>query len=333
MLTEWLRLRQPSPFGGRGAAPKQKTPMSVTSVSAPATVTGGTRLWGSLGAVYLLWGSTYLFIHFMTERMPPLYMASMRYLVAGSLLYGYARLTGAPRPTVGHWRATAIIGFFLLTVANGALTLGLQYIPTGMGALLGGLLPVFILLLNWLSFSQVRPSNLALAGVLIGVSGIYLLIKPDRLLSAGGVHANVIGASLVAAGNLSWAVGTLLTPRLRLPAPSLSSGMQMLCGGGFLLIISLVTEPVTLFSLVQAPPKALGAMLYLIVFGSIIGFSAYAWLARNAPPTLLATYAFVNPIVAVLLGVTFAGEVFSARSLLGAGVALLGVTLMTLGRK
>lgn len=305
----------------------------IASNPTPAYVTSGTRLWASLAAVYILWGSTYLFIHFMTEQMPPFYMASWRYIVAGSLLYGYARLTGTERPTITHWRSTAIIGFFLLTVANGALTLGLQYIPTGVGALLGGLLPIFLLLLNWISFGRVRPNTLSLLGVAVGFTGIYLLIQPDRIIGTGGANANLIGTALVAGGNLSWAVGTLLTPRLRQPNQALASGMQMLAGGIFLLLISLATEPVHVFSLLDAPMKALASMGYLVVFGSIIGFSSYAWLARNAPPALLATYAFVNPVVAVGLGVTFAGEVFSTRSLLGAGIALIGVTLMTLGRR
>lgn len=307
--------------------------MAISIVSAPTPVTSGTRLWLSLGAVYILWGSTYLFIHFMTEKMPPLYMASVRYLVAGSILYAYARLTGTERPTVVHWKSTAVIGFFLLTVANGALTMALQYIPSGVGALLGGLLPIFLLLLNWVSFSQVRPKKLSLIGVAVGFTGIYLLIKPDQSVGTASAHANLIGTALVAVGNLSWAVGTLLTPRLSQPNQTLASGMQMLMGGLLLMTVSLASEPVHILSITDAPQKALGSMLYLIIFGSIIGFSAYAWLARNAPPALLATYAFVNPIIAVLLGVTFAGEVFSARSLLGAGVALVGVTLMTLGRK
>lgn len=291
------------------------------------------RLWSALGSVYLLWGSTYLFIHFMTERMPPLYMASVRYLIAGGLLYGFARLTGAERPTRQHWQSTALIGFLLLTVANGALTLALQYIPTGMAALLGGLLPIFLLLLNWGAFGRVRPTPMALLGVAVGVCGIYLLIKPDRLVSAGGLNANVIGTALVAVGNLSWAVGTLYTPRLPQPPQTLASGMQMLTGGLFLLLISLATEPVGLLSIVHAPPKAVGSMLYLVVFGSVIGFSSYAWLARNAPPALVATYAFVNPVVAVTLGILFAHEAFTTRSVIGAVVALISVVLLTLGRK
>ncbi|MBO0929443.1 EamA family transporter [Fibrella aquatilis] len=306
------------------------SPTLPPSVSPPLN---RTRLWSALGAVYILWGSTYLFIHFMTEQMPPLYMASVRYIVAGGILYSAARLMGTARATRAEWGSTAIIGFLLLTVANGCLTMAIQYIPSGMAALLGGLLPIYLLLLNWVSFGKKRPSVLAGIGLVLGLVGIYLLIAPEKLVSAGGLHANLVGTGLVALGNFSWAIGTLLTPRLSQPHQTLASGMQMLCGGAILFIISLVLEPVTPWSILSAPPKALWSMLYLVIFGSIIGFSAYAWLARNAPPTLLSTYAFVNPVVALLLGITFAGEVFSVQSLAGAAVALLGVVFITLGRK
>ncbi|WP_020602484.1 EamA family transporter [Spirosoma spitsbergense] len=303
------------------------SPVSTTPV--PNRVT----LWAALLSVYILWGSTYLFIHFMTERMPPLYMASIRYIIAGTLLYSYARLTGTPRATRVQWKSAGIIGVLLLTIANGCLTAGIQYIPTGMAALLGGLLPVFLLSLNWVSFGKQRPTNLALAGLVLGLVGIYFLIKPDKLHGAGGIHANLIGTGLIAFGNLSWAVGTLLTPRLTLPSGILSSGIQMLVGGFVLLLFSLAVEPVVPWSIVYAPTKALGAVLYLVIFGSIIGFSSYSWLARNAPPQLLSTYAFVNPVVAVMLGTLFAGEVFSSQSFMGAAIALVGVVLITLGKE
>ena len=290
-------------------------------------------LWSALISVYLLWGSTYLFIHFMTERMPPLYMASVRYILAGALLYGYARLTGTPAATRVQWRSAGIVGILLLTIANGCLTVALQHIPTGVAALLGGLLPVFIITLNWVSFGRQRPTNMALTGLVIGLIGIYFLIKPDKLQGAGGIHHNLIGAGLVTFGNFSWAIGTLLAPRVSLPSATLSSGIQMLVGGFVLLLISLCIEPVSPWSLLDAPAKAVGSMIYLVIFGSIIGFSSYAWLARNASPQLLSTYAFVNPVVAMLLGATFAGEIFSSQSLLGALVALAGVVLITLGRK
>ena len=221
----------------------------------------------------------------------------------------------------------------LLTIANGCLTLGIQYIPTGVAALLGGLLPVYLLSLNWVSFGKQRPSNMALVGLVLGLTGIYFLIKPDKLQGTGGVHANLIGTGLVAVGNFSWAIGTLMAPRVSLPSGTISSGIQMLVGGVVLLVISLAVEPVTPWSLIDAPTKAIGSMIYLVIFGSIVGFSSYAWLARNAPPQLLSTYAFVNPVVAMLLGALFAGEIFSSQSLLGAVIALVGVVLITLGKK
>lgn len=291
------------------------------------------KLWSALTSVYILWGSTYLFIHFMTEQMPPLYMASMRYLTSGTLMYVFARLTGTPRPTRAEWQSAGVIGVLLLTISNGFLTVGLQYIPTGIAAMLGGLMPVFLLSLNWVSFGRQRPSNLALVGLLVGIAGVYFLIKPDKIQNAGGMDANLIGAALVTFGNFSWAVGTLMTPRVTLPSGTISSAIQMLVGGGVLMTASLFVEPVTPLSILQAPPMAIGSMFYLVVFGSIIGFSSYSWLARNAPPQLLSTYAFVNPVVAMLLGSVFAGEIFTSQSLIGAIIALVGVLLITLGRK
>lgn len=293
-----------------------------------------TTLWLALIAVYILWGSTYLFVHFMTERMPPLYMAAVRFLTAGTLLYAYARLTGASRPTLTNWRATGIIGLLLLGVANGAVTLALQYLPTGLTALLVATLPVFLLTFNWIGFSHSRPTNLALLGLGLGLVGVFLLLPPGSLRTTGGVSDTLVGLGLTMVANVAWALGTLLTPRLRVPSsPALSSGMQMLTAGLALFLTALLTEPVSWLSLTQAPEKALYSLAYLVVFGSIIGFSSFSWLARNAPPTLVSTYAYVNPVVALLLGAFFAGEVVTAQSLLGAAVIVSGVVLITMGKE
>ncbi|TAE28865.1 MAG: EamA family transporter [Cytophagales bacterium] len=304
-----------------------------TVVQAPPQSPKRLTLWLALASVYILWGSTYLFIHFMTEHMPPLYMASMRFLVAGGLLYGYARLTGAPRPTWTHVRSAGLVGLLLLGLANGSVTVAVHYIPTGVAAMIAALVPVFLLSLNWVTFAKTRPSNLALAGLLLGLLGVYLLIKPDKFQSANTASNNLIGGLLVLLADVAWAVGTLLSPRLPLPSPFLSSGIQMLVAALALFLVSMATEPVTPLSILNAPPEALGAMAYLVVFGSIIGFSSYAWLARNAPPALVSTYAYVNPVIAMLLGTLFAGEVFRSQSLIGAGIVVAGVVLITLGRK
>ncbi|WP_460914837.1 EamA family transporter [Spirosoma areae] len=307
----------------------------MQAISPPVSaIPNRTTLWAALITVYILWGSTYLFVHFMTEQMPPLYMAGIRFLVAGTLLYSYARLTGAPRPTAGNWRASALLGFLFLSIANGAVATALHYLPTGLTALLVAMLPVFVLSFNWRFFARSRPTNLALLGSLLGLAGIFVLFQPGRVVLPGGTHALFAGFGLAMVANIAWAFGTLLTPRVDSPAsPALSSGMQMLTGGGLLFLVGLLTEPVALFSIAQAPTKAFYSLAYLVVFGSIIGYSAFSWLARNAPPALVSTYAYVNPVVAMLLGAAFAGEVISAQSLIGASVIIAGVVLITIGKE
>ncbi len=301
----------------------------TNTITPPNRVT----LWAALIAVYLLWGSTYLFVHFMTEQMPPLYMASVRFLIAGALLYTYARLTGTPNPRPDEWLGAGIAGGLLLTVANGCMVLTLQYTASGMAALLAATFPVFLLTMNWIGFARARPTNLALLGLALGLVGVFFLIKPDKLTGPVSDHNNLIGAGLIMLCNIGWGLGTLLSPRLTMPAPRISSGCQMLVGGAMLFVISLVFEQTTPLTIMQAPPKALGSLVYLVLFGSIVGFSAYVWLARNAPPQLVSTYAYVNPVVAVFLGSAFAGETLTGQMLVGAGIVLAGVVLITVGKK
>ncbi|GAB3903485.1 drug/metabolite exporter YedA [Larkinella knui] len=289
-------------------------------------------LWLALGSVYTLWGSTYLFIHFMTEKMPPLYMASLRLSTAGLLLFLYARITGTPVPAPKQWISAGIIGVLLLTIANGCMSLALQYIPSSIAALLAALVPLFIILLNWVSFGHIRPTNLSLAGLVLGLMGVSLLVQPTGM-GVSPTNTLWLGVGLIMIANVSWAVGTLLSSRLTLPPQLISSAIQMLVGGLVLLLISLLTENVNLTSIGHAPVEAIGSLVYLIIFGSIIGFSSFAWLARNASPQLVSTYAYINPVVAMLLGWAFAGETLTSASILAALVILSGVVLITLGRK
>lgn len=289
-------------------------------------------LWLALASVYVLWGSTYLFIHFMTERMPPLYMASLRLSTAGLILYLYARLTGTPAPSLKQWASAGLIGVLLLTIANGSMSVALQYVPTSIAALLAATVPLFIILFNWISFGHTRPTNLSLAGLLVGLLGVSLLVQPaDPGVSATG--GTWLGIGLIMLANISWAVGTLLSGKLSLPSQLISSAVQMLVGGLVLFLFSMFTENVSPTSIGDAPVKAIGSLIYLIIFGSIIGFSSFAWLARNASPQLVSTYAYVNPVVAMLLGWAFAGEALTGSSILAALVILAGVVLITLGRK
>ncbi|RRB07226.1 EamA family transporter [Larkinella rosea] len=290
------------------------------------------KLWSALISVYILWGSTFLFVHFMTEKMPPLYMASIRLSTAGLILYLYARFTGTPVPARKQWISAGIIGFLLLTIANGSTSMALQYVPSSIAALLAALVPLFIILFNWISFNHKRPSNLSLAGLAVGLVGVSLLIQPTDA-NVSSMHNTWIGIGLIMVANVAWAIGTLLSARLHLPSQLISSAIQMLIGGGVLFLFSMLTENVSLDSISNAPTKAIGALIYLIIFGSIIGFSSFAWLARNASPSLVSTYAYVNPVVAMILGWALAGESLTINSVMAALIILSGVILITMGRK
>jgi drug/metabolite transporter (DMT)-like permease len=286
-----------------------------------------------LFVVYSIWGSAHLVNQVMVRQMPPLYMASLRYLTAGTLLYLFARLSGTPRPTWQHWKASAQVGLLLLTIANGALVIALRHLPTSMTALLGGSLPLFILLLNWFGFARERPNQLAITGLIIGVAGLYLLVVPTWATEVDYKLPFFLSIFLLVISNLSWAYGVLLAARLPLPSQLLACSMQMLVGGSSLLVCSLVVEQTTLVTLLIAPPESLWAMLYLILIGSIVGYTLYVWLARNASPRLIASFGFMGPVVGVGLGVIVAHEALNLLTIVGGLLALAGSYLLQRGKQ
>jgi drug/metabolite transporter (DMT)-like permease len=279
----------------------------------------------ALGAVYLIWGSTYLAIRFAIETIPPFLMAATRYLTAGALLYGWARLRGAPRPTLIHWRSAAIIGAFLLLVGNGGVVWAEQHVDSGLAALLISTEPLWIVLLVWQRTGRKRPDWRVMTGLALGFAGLVLLMRP----SASG-SVSLIGAAALVAASLSWAWGSLYGQRAPLPSsPLATTGMQMLAGGGWLLLASTLAGEPGRFTLAAVSMKSLLSVGYLIVFGAIVAFTAYVWLMRVAPPVLVSTYAYVNPVVAVVLGWLFAGEPLTGKTLGAAAVILTGVALIT----
>jgi drug/metabolite transporter (DMT)-like permease len=291
------------------------------------------RLYGILIVVYAIWGSAHFVNKVMVEQMPPLYMAALRYLSAGTLLYFVARLTGTPRPTWQHWKASAKVGVLLLTVANGTLVLALRYLPTSVSALLGGSLPIFILLLNWMSFARERPNRPALVGLLIGLAGVYLLVIPTCTTEVEYKFAAFASVLLLLISNLSWAYGVLLAPRLPLPAQLIACSMQMLVGGSSLLLCSFLAEYTSPATLLATPLTSLWAMGYLIFIGSMVGYTLYVWLARNASPKLIASFGFMGPVMGVTLGVTVANEALQAVTVAGGLLALVGSYLLQRGKE
>lgn len=278
----------------------------------------------ALGLVYVLWGSTYLAIHFAVESLPPFGMAAARFLLAGSLLYAWARIRGASRPSLIHWRTSAVVGLLLLLVANGSVVWSEQHIPSALTALLVSTVPLFMALIEWMRGGD-RPSWPVALGLLVGFAGVALLVDPTG--AAGGSVA-LVPALLTTAASVAWAAGSLYGRTAPShPSPLLGSAMQMLAGGAGLAILSVATGENVSFA--AASRTSIGALLYLVVFGSLAGFTAYSWLMRNVRPTLASTYAYVNPVVAVLLGWALAGEAIGPRTIVASALIIGAVGLIT----
>lgn len=284
-------------------------------------------LLAAFAAVYLIWGSTYLAIRYAIETLPPFLMAAARFLAAGGVLYAWVRLRGTPAPTRVHWRSALIVGALLLLVGNGAVVWAEHRVSSGVAALLVAVEPIWIVLLAWLRPGGTRPAARTWAGVALGLAGLVLLVGPADL--AGG-RVDALGAGLVLVGTLGWAAGSLYGQRAPFPAsPFLATAMQMLAGGALMLLAGLVTGEAGRLDPSAWSARSLGALLYLAVFGSLVAFTAYVWLLRVESPSRVATYAYVNPLVAVLLGWAVAGEPLTPRVLAAAAVIVGAVVLIT----
>ncbi|MEX0894009.1 MAG: drug/metabolite exporter YedA [Gemmatimonadota bacterium] len=295
----------------------------------PETPPARWRLLAAFAAVYLIWGSTYLAIRIAIETLPPFLMAAVRFACAGLILYAWARLRGAPRPTPAAWRATGIIGGLLLLGGNGSVVWAEQTVPSGIAALMVAGVPLWMVLFDWLAPGGTRPAARTMVGLLLGLAGLAILVGPSALRGVGPV--NPVGAAVLMIGSVSWAAGSIYARHARLPdRPLLTTGMQMLVGALLLAVASvLLGEPANVAWGSISPRSAL-ALLYLVVFGAIVAYSAYVWLLRNATAARVSTYAFVNPLVAVLLGWGFANEPLTPQTLAAAAVIVAGVALITL---
>ena len=288
-----------------------------------------TRLQLVLGflCIYILWGSTYLAIRYGVATIPPFLMGGVRFLIAGTLLYGWSRFRGGARPDRHHWKNAAIIGTLLLVVGNGAVSWAEQRVDSGMTSLLVATVPLWLVLAE--VFQGRRPAWLQWLGVAVGLVGVAVLVVPNSETPSASVDRG--GAAVLMIGSLSWTVGSLFSRTARLAAPaSMASGMQMLCGGAFMMTVSFLRGEWATVQLSAISGKSILALFYLIVFGSIIGFSTYMWLMKVARPAAVGTYAYVNPLVAVLLGVMVAGEKLPPSATLAMVLILASVVLVSL---
>jgi drug/metabolite transporter (DMT)-like permease len=285
----------------------------------------------AFASIYLVWGSTYLAIRYAIETIPPFIMGGTRFLVSGAMLYVWARYRGAPRPTRLHWRNAVIAGAFLLLGGNGAVVWAEQWVPSGLTALLVSILPFWLVIIEWVRPPRRRPSGLVLVGLVLGFIGIIVLVGPGNIGGQGDIRP--IGALVLILGSLSWAIGSFWSRDAELPQSGLlTTGMEMLGGGVLLLIVGALSgEPSDLDINSVSKESAVG-LLYLITFGSLIGFTSYIWLLDKVSPARLGTYAYVHPVVAVLLGWAIAGESLSIRTGVAAVIVICAVALITSAR-
>ena len=303
---------------------------ATKSASSPETVSPNPLLLlGAFLTVYVIWGSTYLGIRLAIASIPPFFMAGTRYLAAGGAMFLFAWFRGAKMPSLVEWREAMIVGGCLLLVGNGGVTFAEQYVPSGTAALLIATVPVFLTVFAWLSRLGPRPSGVVVLALLLGLFGVSILARP-------GVHSSVsdqynwyvgIAALLIAA--VVWAGGSLYSRKATRPASAIVGvGIQMICGGALLLLVSISTGEAGRVDLGRVTGESFVAWLYLVVIGAIIAFTAYIWLTRVISPALLGTYAFVNPVVAVLLGWAIAGETLDSRTISGASVIVVAVVII-----
>ena len=277
--------------------------------------------------LYVVWGSTYLAIRFGLESIPPFLMSGLRYSLAGAILFAAAKAMGAPRIAARDLVPAFTCGALLLLCGNGGVVWAEQRISSGLAALLIATEPLFIVLLQALPPERHVPGGRALAGVALGLLGVALLLSPARL---GGERVDLLGAAVVLFAAFTWALGSLFARRFT-PArsPLQATALQMLAGGALLLALSAAVGEWARFSPAHVSARSWAALIYLMVFGSLLGFTVYVWLLRTASPALVSTYAFVNPVVAMFLGWLLAAEPVSLRTLLAAAVIVGAVVLMT----
>jgi drug/metabolite transporter (DMT)-like permease len=279
-------------------------------------------------AVYLIWGSTYVAIRFAIDTLPPFLMAGMRYLAAGAVLLAWGLRDGA-RPTLHHWREALLLGAFFFLGGNGAVVWAEQRVPSGIASLLIATMPLWVVLLDWLRPGGTRPHSLVAAGVVLGFGGLLLLMSRSE---ADSTRIDVAGAVVLVGGAFSWAIGSLYALHADLPRSlPLASGMEMLAGGVLLTLAGSAGGEFGAVRLDAIAARSVLAFAYLVVFGSIVAFSAFRYLVDVASPSRVSTYAYVNPVVAVVLGWLLAGESISARTLAGAAVIVGAVAMVTAG--
>ena len=285
----------------------------------------GARVWAALLVVYAVWGSTYLGIELAVRTLPPFLMLAARFLIAGTLLYVWVAVRDRRLlrpPSLHEWRAALVVGGALLLIGNGTVAWAEDRgVETGTAALIIASVPLWLALLDRVLYGQ-RLGLAIVAGLVVGFGGVALLVAP------GGGGSDRVGELSLIGSALAWALGSLYSRRAPSPSPLLGAAMQMLAGGALLVVFGLAVGEGGELRASEVSAASLGGLAYLVVFGSLLGFTAYIWLLRTAPTSLVSTYAYVNPVVAVLLGSVVLDEALSWRVVAGGGIVIAAVALI-----
>jgi drug/metabolite transporter (DMT)-like permease len=301
--------------------------MATTTVSSVKRKSGfDLRVFLAFAAIYVLWGSTYLAIRIAVQQVPPLFAAGSRFFLAGTLLYAAMRFYGRPRPSGKEWGSLVAIGSLMFVITYGAVFWAEQYVPSGFTSVLEATLPLITIALEVFVFRQQRFRWSLLVSIVVGFVGVLLLLMHNAQ------HVALLPCIAILGGGTAWSLGAVLTRALPLPkSKGITAGAEMLFGGAILLILSACFREMHPFPHISA--KAAWALLYLVVAGSLVGFSAFVWLLGRMPATRVASHAYINPVVAVALGYFFAGEVVTARMLLGTALIVASVALILIKGK
>jgi len=303
-------------------------PLPPTIQPPTTTIRTSTLVIVAFGLVYVVWGSTYLAIRIGIESFPPLLLAGSRHLLTGFILYPLLRWRTGVRPTAAHWRMSFITGFLLLFIGNGGVCLAERTVPSGVTALLVATVSLWMVLVDWMRPGGTRPGPRVIAGLLLGFSGLALLVGPKNLGGSGRVDP--FGVGLLVIASLAWASGSVYSKHAGglSGSPLLGAAMQSLAGGVSLWIAGILSGEVGALHLHAISVRSWAALGYLVVFGSMVGFTAYIYILKKSTATRVATYAFVNPVVALFLGWLLVGESISLRTVIAAAVILTAVLLV-----
>ena len=325
-------------MGGSESTTRTERPSAAPTLAAPPPTTTAaaarSRRWKialAFACVYLIWGSTYLAIRYAVATLPPFGMAGIRFVLAGAGLYAWLAARGETAGvTFRHWKGTAALGALFFLGGNGGVCWAETRVPSGVTALLIACVPLWIVAFDWLRPGGSKPNRWLIVGASLGILGVGFLVSP----AAAHERVDPVGALVLLLAGGSWALGTTASRHMPRPRNHLvSTAMQMIGGGAALLLVSAMTGELTASRFDHVSGASLLALLYLVFFGSLLGFSAYNWLLQVVPPATAGTYAFVNPGIAVLLGWAIAGEPITGRILMAGSLIVVAVALIVTRRR